>query len=62
MINLYLNRFEGMSRSVFFLDWGFSIILVGSVRLAVRIIFEQFTQEVRPKDFFHMLAKESGKI
>ncbi|OPY92469.1 MAG: UDP-N-acetyl-alpha-D-glucosamine C6 dehydratase [Syntrophaceae bacterium PtaU1.Bin231] len=34
---LFLYRFQGFSRSVFILDWGMTIFLVGSVRVAARV-------------------------
>jgi len=34
---LLLYRFQGFSRSVFIMDWGLTIFLVGGLRLAVRI-------------------------
>lgn len=34
---LFLFRFEGFSRSVFILDWGLTIFLVGGVRIAARV-------------------------
>ncbi len=34
---LFLYRFQGFSRSVFILDWGLTIFLVGGVRVAVRV-------------------------
>jgi FlaA1/EpsC-like NDP-sugar epimerase len=54
---LYLTRFEDVSRSVFILDWCFSIILAASLRLGVRILFEQFTEEVRFPDIFRVLSR-----
>lgn len=37
---LYLNRFEGLSRSVFFIDWLLTILFVSGLRVLVRIYFE----------------------
>ena len=34
---LFLYRFQGFSRSIFILDWGLTIFLVGGVRVAARI-------------------------
>ncbi len=33
-------RFEGYSRSVFFIDWGLTVMLIGGFRLAIRLYFE----------------------
>jgi FlaA1/EpsC-like NDP-sugar epimerase len=54
---LYFNRFQDVSRSVFILDWCFSIILLAALRLGVRILFEKFTEEVHFQDFFQVLAR-----
>ena len=34
---LFLYRFQGFSRSIFILDWGLTIFLVGGVRVAARV-------------------------
>jgi FlaA1/EpsC-like NDP-sugar epimerase len=39
---LLLTRFQGYSRAVFLIDTGFTIILVGGVRLLIRFYFEKF--------------------
>ncbi|MCP4400206.1 MAG: polysaccharide biosynthesis protein [bacterium] len=36
---LLLNRFQGYSRSVFFIDWGLTLILVGGLRVGIRLRF-----------------------
>lgn len=37
---LYLNRFNGLSRSVFVIDWFLTVLLVSGFRVLVRIYFE----------------------
>jgi len=54
---LYMNRFEGVSRSVFIIDWCFSIILISGVRVSTRIVFEQFTEDISFQDLFWTAAK-----
>jgi FlaA1/EpsC-like NDP-sugar epimerase len=39
---LLLTRFQGFSRSVFLIDTGFTIILIGGLRLFIRFYFEKF--------------------
>ena len=34
---LFLYRFQGFSRSVFILDWGLTVFLVGGIRVAIRV-------------------------
>ena len=34
---LFLYRFQGFSRSVFILDWGLTVSLVGGIRVAIRV-------------------------
>ena len=34
---LFLFRFEGFSRSVFIMDWGLTVFLVGGIRVAIRV-------------------------
>ncbi|MCP4023588.1 MAG: polysaccharide biosynthesis protein [Desulfobacteraceae bacterium] len=42
---LYTNRFEGIPRSVFIIDWCLTLIFIGGLRLAVRLYFEQFREK-----------------
>ncbi|VVS94880.1 polysaccharide biosynthesis protein [Desulfoluna spongiiphila] len=37
---LYLNRFQGLSRSVFVIDWFLTVLLVSGFRIIVRLYFE----------------------
>jgi len=37
---LYLNRFNGLSRSVFIIDWFLTVLLISGFRIIVRIYFE----------------------
>lgn len=53
---LYLNRFEGVSRSVFIIDWCFSLILIMALRICTRLVFEQFSKEISFQDIFWAVA------
>jgi FlaA1/EpsC-like NDP-sugar epimerase len=49
-----LNRFEGYPRSVFMIDWGLTLIVVGGVRVGIRLYFSrrpgrEMLQIVSPK-------------
>jgi len=39
---LFSTRFEGFSRSVFVIDWCFTILFISAFRLCVRLYFERF--------------------
>lgn len=43
---LYINRFENISRSVFIIDWCFTVFFILALRLATRIYFEQFSTKI----------------
>ncbi len=63
---LYMNRFQGVSRSVLVIDWCFSIFLVGMLRIVTRIVFEHFTEEIGFAELGLALAgifrKRSGEM
>jgi FlaA1/EpsC-like NDP-sugar epimerase len=40
---LFSSRFIGVSRTVFIIDWGITVLLIGGFRLCVRFYFEYFT-------------------
>ena len=40
---LYSNRFMGVPRSVFIIDFGFTVLFISGFRLSVRFYFEHFT-------------------
>ena len=42
---LYMTRFEGFSRSIFIIDWCFTILMITSYRLAIRLYYEQLSGE-----------------
>ncbi len=42
---LFINRFHMLSRSVFLIDWFVSLILLISLRVAIRLFFEEFTEQ-----------------
>jgi len=39
MVILFLYRFEGFSRSVYVIDWGLTLFVIGGVRIAIRLYF-----------------------
>jgi FlaA1/EpsC-like NDP-sugar epimerase len=64
-IILYSNRFQGFSRSVFIIDWCFTIVLASVFRLAVRLYYDYF-EDIRsgrvPLGFLNiLLKKETGQ-
>lgn len=62
---LFKNRFEMISRSVFVIDWGLTIMLLMSLRIFTRLCFEQFTETIRFQDLFdavsNIFRKGKGK-
>ena len=54
---LYFNRFHGVSRSVFIIDWCLSILSVGMLRVITRVAFEQFSEEIRFNDVAEAVLK-----
>ena len=57
---LFSSRFIGVSRTVFIIDWGITILLIGGFRLSVRFYFEYFTGDSLTeilKRFFGRLSK-----
>lgn len=47
---LYINRFENTSRSVFIIDWCFTIIFIIGLRVFTRLCFSQFTETINFND------------
>lgn len=47
---LYVNRFEGVSRSVFIIDWCLTIFFLVGLRVFTRLCFMQFTETVGIED------------
>ncbi len=39
MVILFLYRFEGFSRSVYAIDWGLTLFVIGGARIAIRLYF-----------------------
>lgn len=62
---LFLTRFENISRSVFVIDWCLTILSIASLRLLVRLCFEEFTEKVTFRDlsnaFLRIFCKNAGK-
>jgi FlaA1/EpsC-like NDP-sugar epimerase len=48
---LYMNRFEGTPRSVFIIDWCLTLIFIGGLRFAARLLFDQFSDKKSLKSF-----------
>ena len=42
---LFMTRFEGFSRSIFIIDWCFTILLITGYRVAIRLYYEQLSGE-----------------
>ncbi len=43
---LFVNRFENVSRSVFVIDWFFTVFFILALRLTTRVYFEQFSSKI----------------
>ena len=54
---LYKTRFIGISRSVFVIDWCFTVLSIASSRLMVRLCFESFTERITIQDIKSVLLK-----
>jgi len=62
-------RFKGFSRSVFVIDWCFTILFISGFRLCVRLYFEQFSEtrnwsliSISFKEFFKRKKTEASKL
>jgi FlaA1/EpsC-like NDP-sugar epimerase len=58
---LYNTRFEMVSRSVFVIDWGLSIMMIIGLRIVIRLCFENFTREIKISDLWHIIPVMFGK-
>ncbi len=54
---LYLTRFEDISRSVFVIDFYLTVFFISSLRLSVRLCFEEFTEKITLQDVKYALFK-----
>ncbi len=54
---LYLNRFENVSRSVFIIDWCFTLISIAGLRVVTRLAFEQFNENISVQDVKEVFLK-----
>ena len=54
---LFINRFQGLSRSVFIIDLLLTIILVSGFRVAVRLYFEGTDKDCSPGSFWKNILK-----
>ena len=61
---LWQYRFEGFSRSVFLMDFFFTVISIAGLRIGTRLVFEQAARgggaRETIKNFFSVLKKEAG--
>jgi FlaA1/EpsC-like NDP-sugar epimerase len=58
---LYKTRFDMVSRSVFVIDWGLTLMLIIGVRVFIRLCFENFTREFRISDLRQIVSSIFGK-
>jgi FlaA1/EpsC-like NDP-sugar epimerase len=58
---LYKTRFDMVSRSVFFIDWGLTVMLIIGIRVVIRLCFENFTQDFRISDLRQIVSSMFGK-
>ncbi|WP_024335017.1 polysaccharide biosynthesis protein [Desulfotignum balticum] len=58
---LYRTRFDMVSRSVFVIDWGLTLMLIIGVRVFIRLCFENFTQDFRISDLRQIISSIFGK-
>lgn len=49
---LYINRFKGVSRSVFIIDWCLTVLFTTGLRVFIRLCFEQFSDGISFHEFF----------
>ena len=54
---LFKTRFAGISRSIFVIDWCLTVISVASLRLFVRLCFEEFTERITFSDVKYAIFK-----
>lgn len=50
-------RFEGFSRSIFLIDYCFTLIAIAGVRVAARVLFEQSARRAGTKALFQNLVR-----
>ena len=58
---LSITRFENISRSVFIIDWCLTVLLISSLRIIVRLCFEEFTEKITPKDLVNVFLRGGRK-
>lgn len=58
---LYTTRFEGVSRSVFIIDWFLTLFFIVGLRIVVRLFFEQFNGNSELQGFEKIAAIFFGK-
>jgi FlaA1/EpsC-like NDP-sugar epimerase len=61
VVVLYKTRFDMVSRSVFVIDWGLTLMLIIGVRVFIRLCFENFTREFRISDLRQIISSIFGK-
>ncbi|MEX1314094.1 MAG: nucleoside-diphosphate sugar epimerase/dehydratase [Desulfotignum sp.] len=58
---LYKTGFDLVSRSVFLIDWGLTIMLIIGVRVFIRLCFENFNKQFRFSDLWNIVPMMLGK-
>jgi FlaA1/EpsC-like NDP-sugar epimerase len=53
---LYKTRFDMVSRSVFVIDWGLTVMLIIGLRVVIRLCFENFTREMGLSDIWGIIS------
>jgi FlaA1/EpsC-like NDP-sugar epimerase len=61
VVVLYETRFDMVSRSVFVIDWGLTLMLIIGVRVFIRLCFENFTREFRISDLRQIVSSIFGE-
>ncbi|MCB9481824.1 MAG: polysaccharide biosynthesis protein [Desulfobacteraceae bacterium] len=61
VIILFTTRFEGLSRSVFFVDWCLTILLISGSRLSIRFFFNYIGEGSSARDFFAYFVSPKNK-
>lgn len=54
---LYVNRFKGVSRSVFIIDWCLIFLSCTGLRIFIRLCFEQFSEKISFNDFVQAVLR-----
>jgi FlaA1/EpsC-like NDP-sugar epimerase len=58
---LYKTGFDRVSRSVFVIDWGLTLMLIIGLRVFIRLCFENFIRHPSLSDMWHVIPSMFGK-